>query len=491
MAYTKTPDISTYSTVEIDLVKVNQSRSTSTSKDPNLINCYPEYTFNKLTKEQEVTVVKRSGYTTLITVAGTAPRGLFYWSDVDELYYSVDRNIHVYNASTGVLIVTLTNVFSNDPGNVGFTTFLYDNGTSKVVATNGLTIVTIDSAHTVVTGADADQPGVGAGSLLPIPIFLNGYLIVIKVGTADIYNSDLNDPLVFTAGNFINAEIEPDQLKSIVKLNNYIAVLGTNSIEYFYDAGIGTGSPLQRNESPVKQIGYIGGLARHNNTAFFVGVNRGSKPAVYVLEDLKVREISHAGIRRFLEYFAFPGETLLFGNVIASNGHDFYVLHNDVQTYALEIESEIWTQWVKKASTYFPIRYGISFVSLYGGKTYFTDGFVTNVYEMSPTYTQDDGTSFTMTIVTANEDFGTLNWKNMHRLVVYADYPTATQNLTIQWSDDDYQSYNTSQNLDLYQDLPCIYQLGGFRQRAFKLTYTDSLALRIEKLECEINKGTS
>jgi hypothetical protein len=96
-----------------------------------------------------------------------------------------------------------------------------------------------------------------------------------------------------------------------------------------------------------------------------------------------------------------------------------------------------------------------------------------------------------MTIVTAPEDFGTLNWKNMSRLVVWADYPTSTQTITIQWTDDDYQTYNTAQNIDLYQDLPSICQLGGFRQRAFKLTYTGSEDLRIQKLECEINKGTS
>jgi hypothetical protein len=488
VAYTKTPENSTYSTVEIDLLKLNQSRGTATNKDANLINCYPEFKFNKLTKEQEYTIVKRPGYTSYISApSGTEARGAYYWKDQDKLYYAVDDDILVYTASTGALVTTLNAVFLTTTGNVGFTEFIYDTGTVKIVAVDGSRIVTIDSANTVVTGADGDQPS----SFIPIPIFLNGYLLIVKSATADIYNSDNNDPLAYTPGSFINAEIEPDQLKSITKLNNYIAVLGSNSIEYFYDAGIATGSPLQRNEPPVKQIGYVTGLAQQNNRSYFVGSEKNGTVDVYMLEDLKVTSLGHAGIKRYLSSYAADYVANIFGAIAMCNGTSWYILSDTVRTDVLELETQLWSQWASPSATAFPIKYSFPYAAPNGTRNLFILSTSLAIFNLDANQGQDNGSNFTVTVITAPEDFGTLNWKNMHRLVVWADYPTATLPVDIQWTDDDYQTYNTAQSIELFQDLPCIYQLGGFRQRAFKITYTGSLPLRVSKMECEINKGSN
>ena len=458
------------------------------NEEPNLINCFPEYVINKLTGEQKINVVKRPGYTSFISApSGTNARGAFYWKDQDKLFYAVDDDILVYTASTGILITTLNAVFLTSSGDVGFTEFLYDTGITKIVAVDGSRIVTIDSANTVVTGVDADQPS----SFVPIPIFLNGYLLIVKTATADIYNSDNNDPLSYTPGNFINAEIEPDQLKSIVKLNNYIAVFGSNSIEYFYDAGIGTGSPLQRNDVPVKQIGYVCGLATHNNKAYFVGSVRTGTVDVFVLEDLKITSLGHMGTRRYLSSYAADYAANIFGSIVMCAGHSWYVLSDAVRTDCLDLESNLWTQWALGAGTAFPIKYSFPYTAPNGTRNLFITSASLAIFNFDANAYQDNLVNFTVTIVTDNEDFGTLNQKNMDRLIVWADYPTATQNLTIQWTDDDYQSYNTSQNIDLFQDLPSILQLGGFRQRAFRLTYSGNLPLRIQRLECEINKGNN
>jgi len=77
----------------------------------------------------------------------------------------------------------------------------------------------------------------------------------------------------------------------------------------------------------------------------------------------------------------------------------------------------------------------------------------------------------------------------MSKLVLNADKPTATSEVLVQWSDDDYQTWNTGTSVDLYQEHPSLSRLGGFRRRAFKLTHTANQPMRINSLEADINMG--
>ena len=79
----------------------------------------------------------------------------------------------------------------------------------------------------------------------------------------------------------------------------------------------------------------------------------------------------------------------------------------------------------------------------------------------------------------------------MAQCSIICDRPSTNANLLIQWSDDDYQTYNTGISVNLNQDLPTVYRLGSFRQRIFKLSFAANEAFRAEALEVKINKGRS
>lgn len=276
MAFSKTPEQSTYQTKQIRLVRELNSRGTNTNKDEDYINLYPEIIKNRNTKENELYLVKRDGSTQFIaSVAASSVRGLFFWEQQNQLFVAVSDDIYIYNASTGTLTTTLSTAFTTSTGHVGFCEFLYDNGTVKVVATDGTTLQTIDTAGTRVAGSDPDMP-----VHLPYPVFLDGYLFILKAATADLWNSNLNDPLAYTAGNFITAEIIPDRATYLTRINNYLVVMGTQSIEYFWDAAVATGSPLQRNDTPIKFTGFLGGIASLGNKLFMVGSMNESQPDI-------------------------------------------------------------------------------------------------------------------------------------------------------------------------------------------------------------------
>lgn len=79
----------------------------------------------------------------------------------------------------------------------------------------------------------------------------------------------------------------------------------------------------------------------------------------------------------------------------------------------------------------------------------------------------------------------------MGSLSVHADRPTSTALLNISWSDDDYQTYKAVRTMDLNHERTNIQQLGRFRNRAFKFTFTENQPFRLHNIDCDINMGTT
>lgn len=486
MPFTRSPTQDTWSEEDISITREINARDGGVSnKDEDLVNVFIETIRNRTAKDNRYFVVKRSGATQVIpSVSAESVRGMFFWEDESKLFYCVNNDIYVYNVNTGVS-ATINNPFATTTGTVGFCLFLYDTGVSKVVATDGTTLVTIDNTNVVATGADPDMP-----VHLPYPVFLDGYLFIVKVNTADIYNSNLNDPLLYTAGDFISAEMEGDHLLRIAKINNYIAAMGSTSIEYFWDAGNATGSPLQRNDTPIKLNTFLAGFSQFGNALFYIGLNEGGQPDIYILRDFKIEEMGTPTISRYLNSANTAISTWTAG-IVSCKGHTFYVINAGNQlSYALDVDTKLWARWTWQQRDVFPITNALDVVSTTNAFTFFTIGTTSSeIYKFDDSKFQDNGVSFTCLITTESNDFGTLNRKTMPRLAIIGDRPDTVQSIDLYWSDDDYQTYTGPRSINLDQDLPCTYNLGVFRQRNFKMIYTANENLRLQYLQAQINKG--
>jgi hypothetical protein len=485
LAFDKTPSQSTYQTKTIRLVRELNSRGTSTSKDEDYVNFYPELIKNRNTKENELFLVKRDGSTQFIaSVGATDIRGMHFWEEQNQLFVATSDDIYIYNGTSAAIITTLNTAFTTTTGAVGFCEFLYDNGTVKVVATDGTTLMTIDSAGTKDTGVpDPDLP-----THLPYPVFLDGYLFILKAGTADIYNSDLNDPLVYTAGNFRQAEMAADKAQYLRKINNYILVFGSASIEYFWDAA-GTTSPLERYDAALKLTGILGGYAAIGNKVFFIGSDNESVPDIFLLEDLKKTPIGTDAIRRHLGSITIANVTTIKAAVISRSGHDLYVFNTGSACYAYDIESKLWTRLTWQASSNFALTQAVNAVTGGGYKTFFSLSGDSAIYRFDSSLYQDNGTTFPCICVTDREEFDTFNQKTMSRVIVWADKASSSSHGLLQWTDDDYQSFSAGLDVDLFDELPSTQRLGRFRRRAFKWTYTQDQPHRLQSFEVDINMG--
>jgi len=488
MAFTKTPVSDTYSSHRVQITReINTRAGGLIGKDEDFVNVFMEPVRDKNSIDHRQFVVKRSGCTQVIGGGALSPvRGSFYWEDNKKFYYAVGRDIFVYNVTTASL-TGLINVLATSSGEVGFCEYLYDTNQVVVIATDGQNLCRIDNSEVLTVCADPDMPF----PHLPFPVFLDGYLFLVKANTADVYNSDLNDPFAWTPGNFLSAEMEADLVIRIAKLNNYLIVFGTESIEYFWDAANVSGSPMQRNDTPIKINTYLGGWAKLGNNIYYIGKDNNSQPDVFMLKDFKIENVGTPSVSRYLNVQQ-DGYANWRGNLIGFQGHNFYIVTAGNYTYVMDTETKLWTRWQYQGGTSFPIVSSDSVTSSTKYNSYFALAVNdSTIYKFDESLYQDNGTNFPCVIVTEASDFDTLNRKTMKRLSIIGDRPPTNSNILIQWSDDDYQTFNTGLSTNLNQDLPCVYNLGSFRQRCFKLTHQDNTLFRIQELEVDINKGTS
>lgn len=477
----------TYETKEISLIREINSRGSNNNTDEYYTNCFPEQVSNPIPGSpypaKTINLIKRSGSAILINALGTGTlRGIYNWKEQNVLFACVGTTCYIYSTLNWAIATSLLTIVGSGTGPVGFCSFLTDVGVPSVIITDGTTLSQISTTYGVTTVSDPDMPV----PHLPTPVFFDSYLLLVQANTANCYNSDGNDPTSWDSANFITAEMRPSIVEAIVTMNNYFLLLTQTSIEYFWDAANPTGSPFQRNDTPVKLKGYVGGLSQFGNKVYLVAEEVEGQPDVFVMEDFNMKAIGNDAIRRHLNSVSLANLT---GNIVSIDGNDMYVIDSGVLTYFMILDTGYWGLMTFGTETRFPFNEALTVNNANGDTTVFTLQGSNTMYNFDPTLFQDAGVTFPAVIVTDNQQFDTWNQKYMYRLTAYADRPVGGGQMLIQWTDDDYQTYSTPVAVELNQEIPAIRQLGRFRKRAFKLTYTVNNSWRIQRLEVDINTG--
>lgn len=547
MAYTKNPVVSTYDTKRVNFVINPLQRSgTELTKDAKLVNMLVEVFETPDKINSRIFVKSRPGLAVAYTTAAGTGRGCYYWYYSGVGYVISVTGNKVY--SNGTLLQTIT----TSTGEVNFTEHVSGAGVNTLImldGTKGYTFasptvagVAIDdsreaawTASTVTALAAKRRPTVANGYVytatvggttggtqptwpttvgatvvdgtvtwtcglcafpsphIPIPVVMDGYLFVAKTNTQDIYNSDLDTPEKWTAGNYISAEMYPDTILALSKNNNYVYAIGASSIEYFYDAGNATGSPLARHESAVQQFGTAapGTVVQTEKEVILVGSTGNGGHTVWTIDGFKAEEIGTPAIR---SVFRAEGANLVnaVAHCVRASGQKLYIINLTSRTFVYSFDTKMWSQWNSgpTANLAYDGRHATDGPAGSAYVQHVSDG---DIYTLSEDNHTDDGIAFRCRIVTPKLDFDTFNRKFMSRFSLIGDIPDgsgAGNVLQISWSDDDYQTWTTDRDLSFDNDFPCIAQLGNFRRRAFRISYSQPYLLRLEAMEVDINKGS-
>jgi hypothetical protein len=480
MPYSKTPAIQTYETKRVNFISNPQQRGTDATKDFRLLNMMVEVIKSPVGDQSKYFIKSRPGVATAFTTATGEGRGIYYWVKGGTGYCMAVVGNKVYANGTNVLTL------STSTGTVGFTEFVSSTGTVSLVLLDGTDgyVFSDSTTYTKITSANFPTPHV------PVPIFIDAYIFVAKQGTADIYNSNLDDPLTWTAGDFISAEMYPDLIVTLTKNNNYIYAVGSTSVEYLYDVANATGSPLGRHDSAVQQFGTAArdSVVQTEVEVIMIGETNNGGHTVWTIDGFKATEIGIPAVKSALlaEGSALPNAQAF---CIRVSGQKCYVICLTNRTLVYSFDTKMWHEWSTGTGAFLCSHA----TDGPNGSAYMLDKSNGKIYTMDETIFTDAGTAINCVFTSAKLDFDTINRKFMYRLSIIGDVPDSTGAdiaVSVQWSDDDYKTWSTARTLNFNADLPKIDQLGQFRRRAFKLTYSLPHLLRLEGLEVDINKGS-
>lgn len=469
-------------------VMIVGANNSSADKDERYINCMYLTRGIRADKSAEYFIIKRPGYTTLNTpAAGNIGTAIMVWTGK-----GTGQSVIAAFGSTNSTIYEGTTSLGAITGKCNGITETFVSTTPTLVMSSGdNTGWYYDTVSLLTQITDAQFPGNNGKTTTGTFAHMDGYAFIMDTEGA-IWNSDLNGVTSWTALGFVSANAYPDKGIGCIRYKNQIVAFGRESVQFFYNAGNATGSPLSRIDTATLKVGCINSdsMAQISDVLFWVGGGPQGGATVYMYD----------GVTNRISTPTIDYQLLLAGpdNISLTTekyyGRAFVVVKANAITYVYCVEEKKWHErtattplWYKSAGLSSGTQiftYSISNVSTAG-----------KVYVINPASLdfRDDGVAFTATIQSANDDMGTQNVKFHEELRVMADIENATSPLTVSYSDDDYASFVTHGTVDLslgdrYRKMT---RLGASVKRAWKFTHSANTQFRISGFEEKVSMGKS
>lgn len=379
---------------------------------------------------------------------------------------------------------------------------------AKVTAVNGL-IVTVDVANAgAVSGTITFTDNGSGGSLTPTlnafpagpyvsgVVYLNNY-IFLGTATNRIYSSAVGAPTDWSALDYVTFEQTADILVGIAKHLNYLIAFGAASIQFFYDAGTGIGSPLGLAQSYTSEIGCASGdsIVATSNTVLWIGTSKTYGRSVYIMDGVSPVRISTHNIDKHLAADSLE-EVSAFCYTI--NGHTLYILtlHESNKTLVYDINEKMWYTWTQWAmasedqpnpGTYYESYFRPTFYAQVNGVPYMLDDDTAELYQLDVDTYQDDGEDIYCRTVTDISDNGTTKRKFYGRLEIIGDKVVGT--MQIRHTGDDYNTWSSYREVNLNASRSQVYLSGADRRRAWEFLVTSNCPLRLDSAEIDFRIG--
>lgn len=452
-------------------------------------------------------------------------RGIYYWSEngVNSLYFVNNNNI--YKDSYASNIGSLANE------GIQRVQIAELNGNIVFVDSEGQEMKYINYA---ASSSVIALTGVASGRTLAAGVAVLDRTMYVLATDGTVWGCALNDPTDWSdALNFVTAEKEDDGGVYIDKHYDHIVVFGRRTIEFFYDAGNPTGSPLSVRQDISHNIGCAdpNSVWRNGDDIYFLGIDTSGQIQPYVLREYLPQPIANGSIISFITTTKSLDDIKTIGSGLSSGGITYYILtvynidsNGDIEptaTYVYNSNSQVWTEWEYAGSdiekfplvgytitddsrigegimsggrlvwandNYVPTDSTLSDTALYVSNGYVIDGYV----EMGGGVGSE--ANINMIVRTDNWDADSRDWKFAHQIRFVGDSTVNPQDLTIRWNDDNNvatnDTYTGTRTIDISSPLNKLTRLGRFKSRSFEFEYSGSEQIRVEGLDLDISEGT-
>jgi len=463
----------------LPLMGAYSNRGFDPNKDQRFVNIFPETRKVEQIENTKIFLNKRPGLTLHRDYGTGEGRGVAYFNG--KFYVACD-NIVYEDAASPTAKITLT----ASTGPVGMIVGNSATTGDYLFICDGTSGWTINAAGTATLIVDADFPT----PHIPAPTFIDGYILLAK--GSDVYNCDLDVPTSWTSSNFLSAEMFPDPIKALARQNNQVVVFGGSSIEFFYDAANAAGSPLSRNDSTTIQMGTAAPYCIYQSEKFcaYVSQSDSGGRAVWLIDGFQPKKVSDEYIERIIDAEIDMSDCRGYG--MRTKGHMFYVINLKTigRTLVYDIDEKLWHEWSSNNAGSHQV-FQCDYVSDNAtGAAYVLHTSNGRLLKVDPSIYQDDGTNILVELVTNKYDMDTYKRKFISNMKIVGDRYTSNS-ISLQWSDDDYQTWSNVKTISLSDDYPAFQRLGSMRRRAFKITHAADQPLRLESLDVTYTKGSS
>ena len=270
------------------------------------------------------------GLRRLATVGVGPVRGLWDFSPDSNTAFVVSGN-QLFKIDTSYTPTLIGTVGGTGPVSMA------DNGTQLFIAANGPSYIYNNTTNVFAQITDPDFPGaVSVG-------YLDGYFVFNEPNSQRIWITSLLDGLSVDPLDFVSAEGAPDDVTSLIVDHREVWVLGTNSVEVWYNAGTAD-FPLQRIQGAFNEIGCISpySLAKLDNGVFWLGSDARGKGIVYRANGYTGTRISTHAVEWQIQQY--NDITDAFGYTYQQDGHAFYVLifPSANTTWVYDVATQAW-----------------------------------------------------------------------------------------------------------------------------------------------------
>lgn len=266
-----------------------------------------------------------------LATIGTGPiRGLWAFSGTSAYAFVVSGN-YLYKIDTNWTATQLGYVAGSAPVSMA------DNGIQLFIAANGPSY--IYNTNTNVFGAISDPDFPGAVTVG----YLDGYFVFNEPNSQKIWVTSLLDGTSIDPLDFASAEGAPDGVVGLIIDHREVWVMGTNSTEVWYDAGL-TDFPLARIQGAFNELGCIAPLsiAKMDNSIFWVGQDARGRGMVYRANGYNGQRISTHAVEWQLQQYADLSNATAY--TYQQDGHNFYVLNvpSGNTTWVYDAATQAW-----------------------------------------------------------------------------------------------------------------------------------------------------
>jgi hypothetical protein len=395
-------------------------------------------------------------------------------------YLYVVRANQFQRVSTAGVVEDL-GVLNNSTGIIG----MESNGIDITIVGGGWGYTYVIATDIFAEIVDADFPG---GNNI---VYIDGYYLVNKPDTGQIWRSDYNDGSSWEALAFSTAGGDPDDIVSIIVDHRDIWVIGENSTEIWYNTGDATFN-FARIEGAFIEQGGMALFARTkiNNAVYWLGQDKFGNAQVFEATSRQPKIVSTSPINYAIsqcdmsDAFMFSYQQL---------GHNFVVLtfpSSDL-TVVYDTTTELWHKRSSKISGV-DRRWRVNAHAVFNGDHIVGDYSNGKLYKMKTDVYDEDGTPMVSTRITGvvrkNQNRITINELQVVNepgvglIVGGGGGPEDIDpQALISWSKDGGRTWGTERDMPLgkigeYGNESRVYQLGQGINWSFK--YVISAAVK-------------